>query len=131
MEIPSKFCSCVNLHIIKFVRGYRFVVLRGVAYGGAENTLVLFEKRHGVHNLLVNAVSTSVVRCFLRTLNRKSKSKIARFFHILAEFIVNERSVCERKENAILIFLCQSQNVLFANKRLTAGEHKEMSAKLL
>ncbi len=103
VEIPGKFSAHLNFHIVKFIARNRFVVLARVANGGAEEAFVFLKNAHCLHNLIVNALAAACVRGFLGALNGKRQRQIARLFHILAEFIVNQRAICKCKENAILI----------------------------
>ena len=78
------------------------------------------KKLHGMHNLLINAISTTSVCSCLCSLKADSRNKVFHTEHFLAEFLVDQSSVCEGKKLTVRMHLTDLNKVFFADKRLTA-----------
>ena len=99
---------------------YCIYVCRCVACRNTERKSVTLQKLHGMHNLLVYAISTTSVCSSLCSLKADSRNKVFHTEHFLTEFFVNKSSVCEGKELAVRVHLTDLNEILFADQWLTA-----------
>ena len=131
MEIPGERDPLGNQEVQKFVRGYRFTVFSRIADGGAVNQTVFMKKVHGIHYLPEGSASAPCVRGILIALDRHGQHNIPGFLHFITEVLIHQSSVCKQHEGAVLMLLCQTENIIFTNGRFTAGHDISVNAKLL
>jgi hypothetical protein len=130
VEEPCKISSALDQMIEVLLAAYCIYVCRCVACGNTERKSVALQKLHGMHNLLVYAISTSSVCSCLCSLKADSRNKVFHTEHFLTEFFVNKSSVCEGKELAVRMHLTDLNKVFFADKRLTACVDVHISSQL-
>ena len=109
---------------------YCIYVCGCVACGNTERKSVALQKLHSMHNLLVYAISTTSICSCLCSLKADSRNEVFHTEHFLAEFLVDQSSVCEGKELTVRMHLTDLNKVFFADKRLTACVDVHISSQL-
>ena len=79
-------------------------------------------KIHCVKGLLEVSLSSSSVVGFLETFDGDRNEEVADSQAFLAEFIIDESSVCECVEGYVLMLLTEFEDVLLSDERLSAGK---------
>ena len=77
-------------------------------------------KIHCVKGLLEVSLSSSSVVGFLEAFDGDRNEEVADSQAFLAEFIIDESSVCECVEGYVLVLLAEFEDVLLPDERLTA-----------
>ena len=130
MEEPCKISSTLDQMIEIFLAAYSLNICGCVACGNTKRKSMTLKKLHGMHNLLINAISTtSVCSCFC-SLKADGRNEVFHTEHFLAEFLVDQSSVCEGKELTVRMHLTDLNKVFFADKRLTACVDVHISSQL-
>ena len=130
MEEPYKQSSTVNNFIKIFLTAYTVHIGRGIACRNTKRKLVGLQQFHSMHDFGIYSLSTASVICFLRTFQTDSRNKVLYTEHFLAEFLIDQSSVCKGKELTVRIFLTDTDQVFFADQRFTACINIHVCTKL-
>ena len=121
MEVPGEQHSFINKEIQELITGNSFVVLACIADGGAVRQFVLVHQIHGIHDLLENTFAAAGISGFRHAFHAHGKDDILDLAQIIAERLVDQRSVCEDNKAAVLMLSGQLNDIFFTDKRFAAG----------
>ena len=130
MEVPEHLAALLDQHVQELVAGDDLVVDGSVADGCPEQALVLLHQIHRMHDLVEGSLAATAVIRLLKALDGDVGADIPDTNHLLAELLIDQRSVRVEQEIAVLEFLCKADNILLAHHRLPAGHDISMDAKL-
>ena len=131
MEVPAKVRALFDEHVVVFLRGDGVVVGTGIAARDAIDQLSLMQDLHRPEHSIIHALSAPGVRGLSEALQRDGRSKVLYAQHLVGKGLVDQRTVGEGGEHAVVVLLAQTDDILFPHQRLAACEQIEVDAHLL
>ena len=114
--------------IKKFLAAYTVHICRSITGRYTKRKFMSFQKFHCMHNFLIYTFSTTSVVCFLRTFQADCRNKVLNTKHFLAEFFVDQCTICKGKELAVRIFLADTHQVFLTYQRFTTCIYVHISS---
>ena len=131
MEVPDETAALVDDHVKVLVGADGFHIVARVCNGDAVDQAMRAQLVQRVHNLVERTVAAAAVVGILEAFQGDGERDVAQLADLLAELVVDQACVREDVEHAVVVDLCQFQDVLLANQRFAAGEHEHMRAQAL
>ena len=131
MEVPSKLAAVFNQHLYEVIVGNVLVVNACVANRHSVQQVIFLHQLHSIYNPLVHTPAAARVCRLLGTLYTHCEGYVSNTLNVLAEGIVNQRSVGKNMELAVVELLRQLDDVVLANQRLSACHDVHVGAHLV
>jgi hypothetical protein len=127
-EEPSKRATLIDHGIYELIAGDYLCVVAGIACGESEYTSGFAQQIHGVHYLLIDALSSPCVCLLLETFHGNSGSNVAQSDHFGDEFLVEQRAIGERMKQLIRMLFSQTDQFILGNHGFPAGYYYKVNA---
>ncbi len=130
-EEPAELRAPIDHLVEEFGTADDVDVLAGVTGRDAEGELVLAQQAHGHFGLVEGTFAAARVRGFFGAFHGDDGNEVLHTQQFVAKSLVDERSVGEAKEFAVVVLVADGHKVLLAHQRFAAGVDVHVATEFL